>query len=64
MTPLGRIGIPEEIAAAAYFLASAESSDVTGIDLPVDAGLAQVGTLASSPIVSSGKTPTRPLTSA
>lgn len=42
MTPLGRLGRPEELAVGAYFLASDESSDVTGIDLPVDGGLAQV----------------------
>jgi NAD(P)-dependent dehydrogenase (short-subunit alcohol dehydrogenase family) len=42
MTPLGRIGQPEELAAAALFLASNESSYITGIDLPVDGGLAQV----------------------
>lgn len=42
MTPLGRLGLPEELAVAAYFLASDESSYVTGIDLPVDGGLAQV----------------------
>jgi NAD(P)-dependent dehydrogenase (short-subunit alcohol dehydrogenase family) len=42
MTPLGRLGLPEEIASAAYFLASEESSYVAGIDLPVDGGLAQV----------------------
>jgi NAD(P)-dependent dehydrogenase (short-subunit alcohol dehydrogenase family) len=41
-TPLGRIGRPEELAAAAYFLASDESSFITGIDLQVDGGLAQV----------------------
>jgi NAD(P)-dependent dehydrogenase (short-subunit alcohol dehydrogenase family) len=42
MTPLGRLGLPEELAAGAYFLASNESSYVTGIDLPIDGGLAQV----------------------
>lgn len=42
MTPLGRLGLPEELAAGAYFLASDESSYITGIDLPVDGGLAQV----------------------
>ncbi len=41
-TPMGRIGRPEELAAAAFFLASEESSFCTGIDLQVDGGLAQV----------------------
>jgi NAD(P)-dependent dehydrogenase (short-subunit alcohol dehydrogenase family) len=40
--PLARMGQPEEVAAAAYFLASDESSFVAGIDLPVDGGMAQV----------------------
>ncbi len=40
--PLGRRGKAEEIAAAAVFLASDESSFITGVDLAVDGGMAQV----------------------
>jgi NAD(P)-dependent dehydrogenase (short-subunit alcohol dehydrogenase family) len=40
--PLGRVGKPEDIASAVAFLASDESSYITGIELFVDGGLAQV----------------------
>jgi NAD(P)-dependent dehydrogenase (short-subunit alcohol dehydrogenase family) len=40
--PLGRIGDAEEVAAAAVFLASSESSFMTGSEMFVDGGLAQV----------------------
>jgi NAD(P)-dependent dehydrogenase (short-subunit alcohol dehydrogenase family) len=40
--PMGRMGSPEEIAKAALFLASVDSSFVTGIELFVDGGRAQI----------------------
>lgn len=40
--PMGRVGKPHEIATAALFLASDDSSFVTGIELFVDGGTAQV----------------------
>jgi NAD(P)-dependent dehydrogenase (short-subunit alcohol dehydrogenase family) len=40
--PMGRMGSPEEIAKAALFLASDDSSFITGIELFVDGGRAQV----------------------
>jgi NAD(P)-dependent dehydrogenase (short-subunit alcohol dehydrogenase family) len=42
VVPLGRIGSSDEIAKAAVFLASDDSSFVTGIELFVDGGFAQV----------------------
>jgi len=40
--PMGRMGQPEEVAKAALFLASDDSSFITGIELFVDGGRAQI----------------------
>jgi NAD(P)-dependent dehydrogenase (short-subunit alcohol dehydrogenase family) len=40
--PMGRLGSPDEIAKAVVFLASDDSSFVTGIELFVDGGMAQI----------------------
>jgi NAD(P)-dependent dehydrogenase (short-subunit alcohol dehydrogenase family) len=40
--PLGRMGTPDEIAKAVVFLASDDSSYITGTELFVDGGFAQV----------------------
>jgi NAD(P)-dependent dehydrogenase (short-subunit alcohol dehydrogenase family) len=36
--PMARWGLPQELAAAALFLASDESSFITGVAIPVDGG--------------------------
>jgi len=41
-TPMKRMGTPEEIARAVLFLASAEASFITGVDLFVDGGVIEL----------------------
>jgi NAD(P)-dependent dehydrogenase (short-subunit alcohol dehydrogenase family) len=42
IVPMGRRGEPDEVAKAAVFLASDDSSFITGIELFVDGGTAQI----------------------
>lgn len=42
MIPMGRIGKPEEIATTALFLASDDSSFISGIQIYVDGAMAQI----------------------
>ena len=42
IVPLGRLGAPDEVARAVVFLASDDASYVTGAELFVDGGFAQV----------------------
>ena len=42
MTALQRMGDPAEVGAAAAFLASSDSSFMTGSEVAVDGGLAQI----------------------
>ena len=42
LVPLGRIGTPNDVGKAAVFLAFDDSAYVTGIELFVDGGVAQI----------------------
>jgi len=42
LIPLGRMGQADEVASAALFLASDEANFITGAELPIDGGMAQV----------------------
>ena len=41
-TPMKKLGKPEEVARAVLFLASDESSYITGVELPVDGGVTSI----------------------
>jgi NAD(P)-dependent dehydrogenase (short-subunit alcohol dehydrogenase family) len=43
IVPLGRAGVPEDVAGAAVFLASDLAGYVTGVTLPVDGGTHAAG---------------------
>jgi NAD(P)-dependent dehydrogenase (short-subunit alcohol dehydrogenase family) len=39
MTPLGRVGTPEEVAALILFLASPRAAFITGTNITIDGGM-------------------------
>jgi 2-keto-3-deoxy-L-fuconate dehydrogenase len=42
--PIGRMGMPEEVANLALFLCSDEAAFITGTDYPIDGGFIKLNT--------------------
>ena len=53
LIPLGCMGRADEVASAALFLASEESSFITGTELPVDGGMTQINLILAAAFGSS-----------
>jgi NAD(P)-dependent dehydrogenase (short-subunit alcohol dehydrogenase family) len=49
MVPIGRVGMPEDVANTILFLATQESSFVLGADIAVDGGWAQLHEIPQRP---------------
>jgi len=50
MVPMGRVGLPEDVANSILFLVSPEASFITGAELPVDGGWVQLHDIPPKPI--------------
>ncbi len=58
-TPIGRIGQPDDVAYGVLFLASDESSFMTGSELVIDGGRTAAGRLSNPRLVIRSSTPVR-----
>jgi NAD(P)-dependent dehydrogenase (short-subunit alcohol dehydrogenase family) len=50
MVPMGRVGLPEDVANAILFLVSQDAAFITGAELPVDGGWVQLHEIPPKPV--------------